>query len=263
MSDLSFSFEEWLQQTISRLDQELEQLAQIDERLRSHLAFSVRSPDPVEEDTVNQLLSEIRRKAQTLHFYRDLNFFSKQSLSHKSRDMVFSREAIHNLLAQHAAQVANDPWQAIQLKLQPPYTIERQGISIGIANLNLSSEKIEIAFSLRSTIPLPEINEEENNPASTSKPAALFPVLAGIHLEDDTGTIYTVEAPPFFQIPRGKQTQWQINSHMTFSGSVSPQVQALYLVIETFLLLPLQVFLILDKEPPVIYGPWKFTFLTR
>jgi hypothetical protein len=261
MSDLPFSFEQWLQQTISRLDQELEQLAQIDERLRSHLTFSVRSPEPPEEDMVNQLLSEVRRKAQTLYFYRDLNFLSKQSLSHRKRDMVLSREAIQNLLAQHAAQAANNPWKAIQLKLQPPYIIEREGIAIGLDDVNLSAEKIEIAFSLRGSIPLPEINERENNPASTSKQIELFPVLAGIHLEDDTGTIYAVEAPPFFQIPYKKQVQWEINSHMTFSGSISPQVQALYLIIESFLLLPLQVFLILDKVPPVIHGPWKFTFL--
>lgn len=262
MSNPSFSFEQWLQQTISRLDQELEQLAQIDERLRSHLTFSVRSPNPSEEDTLNQLLSEVRRKAQTLHFYRELNFFSKRSLSSKNRDIVLSRQAIQELLAQQAAQAKNDPWQAIQLNLQPPYVIEQYGITVGIANLNLSSQKIEIAFSLKGTIPLTGIAEGKNTSASTNEWVGPSPVLAGIHLEDDTGTAYTVEAPPFFQTPRGKQTQWQINSHMTFLGRVSPQVQALYLSIESFLLLPLQVFLILDKEPTVIHGPWKFTFLS-
>lgn len=119
MSNPSSSFEQWLQQTISRLDQELEQLAQIDERLRSHLTFSMRSPNPSEEDMLNQLLSEVRRKAQTLHFYRELNFFSKRSLSSKNRDVVLSRQAIQELLVQQAAQAENDPWQAIQLNLQP------------------------------------------------------------------------------------------------------------------------------------------------
>lgn len=255
------SFEEWLQQIIIKLDQELEQLAQIDERLRSHLTHSTHSPSSTDEDTINQLLSEVRSKAQTLHFYRDLNFFSKRSLSTKNQERVLSRQAIRELLLQHDAQVKSDPWQSLQLNLQPPGIVERQGISLGITNLELSSQSIRLTFSLKGTIPLELVNEQETTPGSTHEGADPLPVLAGIQLVDDRGTVYHAEPPPFFQLPRGKREQWQVNSYMTFSGAVSQELQALYLTIQSFLLLPTQVFLILDKEPLIIQGSWSFTFL--
>jgi len=253
MDNPSYAFEQWLQQTIIQLDQELEQLAQIDERLRQHLTFSTQSSGSVDEDTINQLLSEVRSKAQMLHFYRDLNFFSKRSLSSKNRERILSRQDIQNLLIQHNAQTKNDLWQSFQLNVQPPSIVEQEGISLGITDLELSSQTIRVTFSLRGTIPLEGVGENGW--------VGSLPVLAGIHLEDDRGITYSVEPPAFFQLPHGKKMQWQVNSYMTFSGAVSQELQALYLTVKSFFLLPAQVFLILDKEPLIIQGPWRFTFL--
>ncbi len=261
--DTSFySFEQWLRQTIVEFDQELEQLALIDERLRSSLSSSSRSPDTPEGDTINQLLSEVKSKAQMLYFYRDLNFFSKRSLPLKNRDVVLPQHAIRELLIQHDAQAKQDLWLSLELQLQPPYIVEHQGISLGITNIELAAQEIKIAFSLTGTISLGESDKEEKISPPAMPGNSLLPVLAGIQLTDDTGVAYSVESPPFFQLPRRKnnEAEWRLNSYMTFTGAVPQQLQELHLFIPSFLLLPTQVFLLLDKEPLVIHGPWEFTF---
>lgn len=252
------SLETKLYQLLSDLDQRLIELAQEDEGLRVKLGTPFQASS--EEDLLSRLLREVSQKTGLLHYHRQQHFHRHMLQPLAEQKLVTPSQLTTNIMLQMTEREGEDDRVWIPMRIYPleAQTVERNGITLHLTSLERSTTQVRIPFDMKGTLPLLVADELKDISLLEVHQNWPLPTLAGVSLQDDTGTMYVLEPPGFVQGPQGESEKWRMKSYLVFSAGLSSHPQTFRLSIQSVLFLPQGTFAVLQQEPLVIRGPWEF-----
>jgi hypothetical protein len=263
LDQYNVSLEERLRQVLLLLDLELARFADGNKRFQEMLSHIHETALVSREDITDQLLSEVHQKAGILDAQQlRASFLSRHRMAFPLNEPAINT-AIAGKLSTNLANQANldvregnDLWSLIPVQNSLPQVKERNGILIKLEALQVSAMRVRVHFHLQSTFL--SAKHEEHKVVAHIQP---FPLLTGIHANDDIGTVYTLE--PTHHVSRPENSTQSMLSIIEFSPSLPLHIRSFQIVIVNILFPPdnINVSVTSAMKAQLIEGPWEFEFL--
>ncbi len=258
MDQPNAQLEQTLQQTHLSLKRELSKYASQDNELRKEFE-AIEPPHWPASLAYLTPLTEVLKMASLLQrFYvRQFNQEKPSEADSPGRleDGAAAYSTINLRSRENRTAKNNEQWTAASVQSPLPQVRTRNGVTITMEELQISSAGIRIPFQLRTDHPIWKAKQSE------APFPSLTPILTGVHASDGAGTQYSLE--PTQEFTTTNYPDYILKSALTFRPVVSPETNNLHVVIPNVLFAPQNAFVATATQAILIEGPWEFEFLIR